>query len=91
MDMGALMAIVAFSSFGIHGNGYRLFSDWSQIHLLSVFAPLMLLLGIVRARQHKARAHAITMISIFVGALVIAGIFTFVPGRVMHTVLFAAN
>jgi uncharacterized membrane protein len=29
-----------------------------------------------------------TMISIFAGALVIAGIFTLVPGRIMHAVLF---
>jgi uncharacterized membrane protein len=28
------------------------------------------------------------MISIFAGALVIAGVFTLVPGRVMHTVVF---
>jgi uncharacterized membrane protein len=28
------------------------------------------------------------MILIFVGALVIAGLFTFVPGRIMHAVFF---
>ena len=28
------------------------------------------------------------MISIFFGALVIAGLFTFVPGRIMHAVVF---
>jgi len=28
------------------------------------------------------------MILIFSGALVIAGLFTFVPGRIMHAVLF---
>jgi uncharacterized membrane protein len=27
------------------------------------------------------------MISIFCGALVIAGLFTFVPGRIMHAVI----
>jgi uncharacterized membrane protein len=30
------------------------------------------------------------MISIFVGALVIAGAFTLLPGRVMHAVVFGA-
>jgi uncharacterized membrane protein len=34
------------------------------------------------------RAHRWTMISIFTGARVSAGLFTFVPGRIMHTVLF---
>jgi uncharacterized membrane protein len=28
------------------------------------------------------------MISIFAGALLLAGLFTLVPGRLMHTVLF---
>jgi uncharacterized membrane protein len=28
------------------------------------------------------------MVGLFAGALVIAGIFTFMPGRIMHAVLF---
>ena len=28
------------------------------------------------------------MISIFIGALVIAGLFTLLPGRIMHAVVF---
>jgi uncharacterized membrane protein len=32
--------------------------------------------------------HRSTMIGLYVGALVIAGLFTFVPGRIMHKVLF---
>ena len=28
------------------------------------------------------------MISIFAGALIVAGLFTFVPGRIMHVVAF---
>ena len=40
------------------------------------------------ARRHRVRAHKITMISIFAGALMLAGLFTLVPGRIMHTVLF---
>ena len=31
------------------------------------------------------------MIFIFAGALVIAGLFTLVPGRIMHAVLLAAR
>jgi uncharacterized membrane protein len=48
----------------------------------------MLVLGVWYARRHKVRGHRITMISIFFGALVIAGLFTFVPGRIMHAVVF---
>jgi uncharacterized membrane protein len=28
------------------------------------------------------------MLALFTGALVIAGLFTFAPGRIMHTVVF---
>lgn len=83
-----LMVIISMSSFWIHGNSWRLWRNWSPIHLLSIFTPLMLLLGVAYARTHNVRGHRITMISIFIGALVIAGAFTFVPGRIMHRVVF---
>jgi uncharacterized membrane protein len=83
-----LLVVVAISSFGIHGHSYRLWRDWSPIHLLSILTPVMLAAAVISARRHRIRAHAITMICIFVGALVIAGMFTLVPGRVMHTVVF---
>ncbi len=81
-----LMAVVAASSFWIHQ--IRLVGPWSPIHLLSIFTLLMLPLGVWRARRHDVNAHRWTMIGIFTGALVIAGLFTFVPGRIMHAVLF---
>ncbi|CAN5526711.1 DUF2306 domain-containing protein [soil metagenome] len=84
----ALIAIVAISSVWIHGHSFRLWRTWSPIHLLSIFAPAMLVLAVIRARQHRVTAHAIIMTSIFTGALVIAGQFTLVPGRIMHTVAF---
>ena len=84
----ALMATVAISSFWIHGESFRLWRTWSPIHLLSIFTPVMLVLAVIRAKQHHVRAHAIIMASIFTGALVIAGVFTLVPGRIMHTAMF---
>jgi uncharacterized membrane protein len=44
--------------------------------------------AVLAARRHHVRAHKITTMSIFAGALVIAGLSTLVPGRLMHTVLF---
>jgi uncharacterized membrane protein len=84
----ALMATVAISSFWIHGHSFRLWRSWSPIHLLSIFAPVMLVLAVIRARQHRVTAHAVIMTSIFTGALVIAGLFTLVPGRIMNTAMF---
>src|SRR3954466_11117703 len=59
----ALMALVAISSFWIHQ--IRLFGPWSPIHLLSIFTPIMLVLGMFYARRHNVRGHRITMASIF--------------------------
>jgi uncharacterized membrane protein len=84
----ALMLTVAISAFWIHGHSFRLWREWSPIHLLSIFTPVMLVIGVIGARRHQVRAHAIIMSSIFAGALVIAGVFTVVPGRIMHTVVF---
>jgi uncharacterized membrane protein len=82
----ALMAIVAGSSFWIHQ--IRLVGPWSPIHLLSIFTLAMLPLGVWRAHRHRAADHRRIMISLFVGALVIAGLFTLLPGRIMHAVAF---
>jgi len=81
-----LMLVISASSFLIHG--IRMWGPWSPIHILSVFTPIMLAVAVVAARRHRVRAHKITMMSVFAGALVLAGLFTLVPGRIMHTVLF---
>jgi uncharacterized membrane protein len=83
-----LMLVISGSSFLIHG--IRMWGPWSPIHFLSVFTPIMLVVGVLAARGHNVRAHKITMISIFAGALLLAGLFTLVPGRIMHTVLFGS-
>jgi uncharacterized membrane protein len=82
----ALMAIVAASSFWIHQ--IRLFGPWSPIHLLSIFTLLMLPLAVWRAHQHRVADHRRIMVALFLGALVIAGLFTLLPGRIMHAVVF---
>jgi uncharacterized membrane protein len=81
-----LLMVIALSSFWI--NGLRQFGPFSLIHLLSIFTLIVLPIGVLHARRGRITRHRWTMISIFTGALVIAGIFTFVPGRVMHAVLF---
>ena len=82
----ALMTLVVGSSFWIHE--LRVVGPWSPIHLLSIFSAVMLVLGVWYARRHNVRGHRITMISIFGGALIIAGLFALMPGRIMHGVVF---
>jgi uncharacterized membrane protein len=81
-----LMLIVAASSFWIHR--LRLFGPWSPIHLLSIFTLVIVPVGVWRARRHDVAGHRRTMVLTFCGALVIAGLFTLVPGRIMHAALF---
>jgi uncharacterized membrane protein len=81
-----LMAIVAGSSFWIHQ--IRLLGPWSPIHLLSIFTLVMLPLGVWMAHRHRVADHRRIMILMFSGALVIAGLFTLLPGRIMHAVVF---
>ena len=81
-----LMVAVSISSFWIHT--IRLWGPRSPIHLLSIFTLVMLVVGVTAARRHVVARHRKTMIWTFCGALVIAGIFTLTPGRIMHQVVF---
>ena len=81
-----LMAGVAISSFWIHT--IRLVGPFSPIHLLSIFTLIMVPLAVWRAHTHRVADHKRIMIMTFSGALVIAGLFTLVPGRIMHAVVF---
>jgi uncharacterized membrane protein len=82
----ALMVTVAMTSFWIHE--LRVWGPWSPIHLLSIFTLTMLPLAVMHARRHRVGNHRNAMTTIFIGALVIAGLFTLLPGRIMHAVVF---
>ena len=83
-----LMLTVAISAFWIHGHNFRIWRGFGPIHLLAILVLVTVPLGVWSARRHRVDAHRWTMISIFTSALVIAGVFTLVPGRIMHAVLF---
>jgi uncharacterized membrane protein len=83
-----LMAVIAISSFWVHE--LRIFGPFSPIHLLSIFTLVVLPIAVLYAHRHRVDMHRNFMIGIFTGALVIAGVFTFVPGRIMHAVLFGS-
>jgi uncharacterized membrane protein len=81
-----LMLTVAVSSFWIHE--IRLWGPWSPIHLLSILTLVSLPGALYYAHTHQVRRHRDAMLGLFLGALVIAGIFTLLPGRIMHKVVF---
>ncbi|NDF74996.1 MAG: hypothetical protein EB114_12575 [Betaproteobacteria bacterium] len=77
-----LMASVAVLSFGIQRKGL------SWIHLLSVFTLVMLIVGVRNAKSHKVMQHRYSMKGIYLGALVITGLFTLLPTRLIGSALF---
>ncbi|MSP49877.1 MAG: DUF2306 domain-containing protein [Alphaproteobacteria bacterium] len=81
-----LMLLIAGTSFAIRGQGR--FGGFSAIHILSVVVLLLTPLAALAAHRHHVRRHRLAMISLFAGALVIAGAFTLLPGRIMHRVVF---
>jgi uncharacterized membrane protein len=81
-----LMIVVCISAFFIHE--LRVWGQWSPIHLLAVFTLVMVPIAVLAARRHDVPQHRRAMLGIFTGALLIAGLFTFYPGRIMYEVLF---
>ena len=68
--------------------GPQLFGHFGFIHLFSILVLTAVPRAFFEARAHNRRSHAIRMISVYVGGLLIAGGFTLMPGRLMHTWLF---
>ena len=79
------MAATAISSFFITGlNGHNL----SIIHLISGWTVVALPMALVAIRRGNVKAHRRTMTGLYVGGLLIAGLLTFLPGRVMYVMFF---
>jgi uncharacterized membrane protein len=78
------MALTALSSFWIHE--IKLVGPFSPIHLLSILTLFSLVVNVRAARSRHTKAHQRGMKSLVFGALILAGAFTFLPGRIMHQV-----
>ncbi|NUS18468.1 MAG: hypothetical protein HOQ25_01545, partial [Mesorhizobium sp.] len=66
----------------------RLVGPFSPIHLLSILVLITVPLAAWYAHTHKVAAHRGAMIKLYLFALIGAGIFTLLPGRIMHAVVF---
>jgi uncharacterized membrane protein len=82
----ALMMLIAGTSLFIHT--IMVWGPWSPIHLLSLFTLALVPLAVWRARQHDVRSHRAAMIWIYALALIVTGLFTLAPGRIMNKVTF---
>lgn len=82
----ALMLAIAISSFWIQE--IRLIGPFSPIHLLSILVLVTVPLAVWHAHNHRVEKHRRVMMALYFFALIGAGVFTLLPGRIMHAVVF---
>ncbi len=79
----ALMMVVALSSLWIPA-----FLAFTWIHLFTLFVMVTLPLALYRAHRGEVAGHAKGMRGIYIGGLIVAGVFAFMPGRVLGNLLW---
>lgn len=79
----ALMMVVALSSLWIPA-----FLAFTWIHLFTLFVMVTLPLALYRAHRGEIAGHAKGMRGIYIGGLIVAGVFAFMPGRVLGNLLW---
>lgn len=82
-----LMAATSLSTFFIHE--IRLIGDFSPIHLISIYVLCGCVLAVRAARNGDIPSHRGHVAGMYLGGIVVAGGFTFLPGRIMHESLFS--
>ncbi len=81
----ATMSVTTVSSFFLMSG-----DTYSFIHLLSGWTVIVLPMGLAAARRRNIARHRKEMTGLFMGAMVIAGLFSFLPGRLMWHLFFTA-
>lgn len=85
------MGALAVSGLFIPSFGVAVVGMFGPIHLLSLYTLAALAEGIRRIRHRDIEGHKRTMQRLWFGALGLAGLFTLVPGRLMHEVLIGGS
>jgi uncharacterized membrane protein len=84
----ALMTVTSLTALFIHEVMPDAPFGFSPIHLLIPVTLLGIFGAIYGARTHRVTLHKYAMIGTYVGGILVAGAFTFVPGRILHAVFF---
>ena len=82
----SMMMYVSISSFFI--SEIHLWGTYSPIHLLSAWTVLTLCTGVYFARVGNIKAHQLNMQLLYGLALILTGLFTLLPNRVMGQIFF---
>jgi len=84
-----LMLLTALFTLLMPANvGPRLFHHFGFIHIFSLLVLFAVSAAYRAARRGDIKAHRGNMLGIYIGGLLIAGAFAFMPGRLLHHWLF---
>ncbi len=88
----AMMFIICVTSFWIKElMPSGVFWGYSPIHLLSIFVLVQITRGVYFARIGNILGHKKCMAYTYIGGLIIAGAFTFYPGRLLYKVFITPS
>ena len=87
-----LMTVTAIAALFIHEiPAIDIVYGFGPIHIFSV-VTLAGVVGALRgAWTHNIKMHRSSMLGVYIGGLLIAGTFAFMPGRIMHAMVFGPN
>lgn len=68
--------------------GFQLLHHFGPLHLLSVLAIYSVISAFTAIKQGNLRKHKISMLSLYCSGILLAGIFTLLPGRLLHSWIF---
>ena len=80
------MVVLCITSFFIHT--LKVWGLFSPIHLLSIIVLYTIYMAITAARMGNIKKHQLSMKFLYFLALIVTGVFTFMPGRIMNQALF---
>ena len=83
-----MLATAIFALFINAEVGPKFLGHFGFIHLFSVLVLYSVPSAYFAAKRHDRRTHTSNMIGLYFGGLLIAGGFTLMPGRLIHTWLF---
>ncbi len=79
------MIVVAATSIAMvadFGNGFNALHVFTAVTVISLWG------GLTGIRRGDVRQHAGSMVGLYIGGLIIAGLFAFIPGRTMWATVF---
>ena len=68
--------------------GPQFLGHFGRIHLLSLIVLVSIPRAYLAARSHDVADHKFAMIGVYVGGILVAGLFTLAPGRYIHQLVF---